>query len=198
MISPINFLYGLFVIAVLMLLINVRFKVPKKFFVFIVVLILTTTCWVAMDFRKTTTRQGISFRDSLSEIDAGIMSQPPIPRRIESKIISENISLERGENKLPVSFEGVSERCKGVTYLLNFVLGQGENLENFSDCLLTIHISDTEYLECSAVSFSNNEIRYVFVFPQTFDFMKISFLRLVCNSGAVLNLKTISEERIFD
>lgn len=178
MIASVYFLYVLFAVATLALIINVRFRLPKKVFGFLAVLILVTTCWIAMNPPK--------------EIPSPLLHS----RSVLTRIIAENVVLNTGENCFPLSFEDLVPSCVGVSYLLEFEVGQGEESLNYSDYSLTLHASEESYLDCSALSFTGNTLRCVFVFPKEFDIRKISFLKLVCKSDANLNLRIILEEKI--
>lgn len=180
MIDSVHFLYILFGIAAVVLIVNMRFRLPKKIFVFLALSILLTTCWVAMNPQAAPSATAMPSRG------------------LVTKILGENLVLNPGDNRFPLVYEEFSGSCIGVAYLLELEAGQGGETVAFPDCVPTLHITDENFIDCSALLFTENALRCVFVFPKDFDFRKISFLKLVCKSNATLNLKRISEERKFN
>lgn len=180
MFPPIYFLYGLFALAALALLINIRFKLPKKIFLFLVVSIVVATCWVAMNLSR-------------ESVDMEIRTDS---RRVVTSLIAEDVILSSGCNEFPLAYVGFAQSCKGATYSLNFGAEQGRESDilKYSAELCT---SDKESIACDGVYRTAEGLKYVFVFPPEFDFKKIVFLRINCKESEPLRVKSISEDRVF-
>ncbi len=177
--NPVYFLYGILALAVLALIVNIRFKLPKKLFLGFAVTILVFVCWFAMESPKAS-----------SVLPK--MSQGPVVSLVCGRTI-----LNPGENRFPLSFAGP---CKGVRYLLDFSAGKGDVSEEdlpsaFSFVLCS---EESDLLKCSATYFSGKSLKAIFVFPEGFDFRAIRFLKVVRNAKSPLDLEQISEEKILD
>ena len=178
--TPVYFLYGILALAVLALIVNIRFKLPKKLFLGLAVAILVFMCWFAMESPKPSP------------------TLPQTPREPLVSLVSEHAILNPGENRFPLSF---AESCKGATYSLDFVSGQEDKiLEDafYLQCSFVLCSASNKAFECSAVYFSGNALKAVFVFPENFDSQAVRFLKIVWNSVSPLDLEKISEEKILN
>ncbi|MBR5623275.1 MAG: hypothetical protein IKW49_08835 [Opitutales bacterium] len=173
------FLYGILALAVLALIVNIRFKLPKKLFLGLAVAILVFMCWFAMESPKPSP------------------TLPQTPREPLVSLVSEHAILNPGENRFPLS---INEPCKGASYLLYFASGKGDIPEEASplDFSFVLCSADNDVLECSAVYFSGKALKAVFVFPENFDSQAVRFLKIVWNSVSPLDLEKISEEKILN
>lgn len=180
MLPPTYFLYGVFTLAALALLVNIRVKLPKKIFLFLAVLTVVATCWVAMNpFREV----------------ADPMPQSSYRKTI-SAFIAESVVLVPGINEFSLSFQNSDVSCNGVSYSLIFEAEQGDI--HHSDCSISIKCTDGGDLKPSAFLFSGNTLKIVFVFSSGFDCRKISLLEVVCKTNVPLNLRSLTEEKVFN
>lgn len=177
--TPVYFLYGILALAVLALIVNIRFKLPKKLFLGLAVAILVFMCWFAMESPKPS---------------------PTLPQTLRGPLVSlicGRTSLSPGENRFPLSFD---EPCRGASYLLDIASGKGDIPEEASplDFSFVLCSADNDVLECSAVYFSGKALKAVFVFPENFDSRAVRFLKIVWSSASPLDLEKISEEKILN
>lgn len=167
-------------LAGLALLVNIRFKLPKKVFLLISVLTVVATSWVAMNPSR-----GTSYQKTHS-----------CSRNAVSSLIAEYPVLNPGVNEFPLSFHTFDDSCKGANYSLSFLAGQGES--EYPDCIVILRTEAGECIDCAAYSFAGNVLKSVFVFPPEFDYRKIAVLKIVCKVNLPLKLESITEEKIFN
>lgn len=177
--NPAYFLYGVLAFAALALIVNIRFKLPKRLFLVLAVTILVFTCWFAMETPKSP------------------VALPQSPQAPVVSLVCARTALNPVENRFPVSF---SEPCKGVRYSLDFVAGQGDVSEELSPLEFSFELcsADNVVLKCSAAYFSGKALKAIFVFPENFDSRMIRFLKVVRNAESPLDLEKISEEKILN
>ncbi len=177
--NPAYFLYGVLAFAALALIVNIRFKLPKRLFLVLAVTILVFTCWFAMETPK-------------SPVALPQSSQGPVVSHVCART-----TLNPGENRFLLSF---IESCKGVRYSLDFATEQGNAPEETSPLEFSFELcsADGDILKCSAIYFSGKTLKVVFVFPENFDSRMIRFLKVVRNAESPLDLEKISEEKILN
>lgn len=179
MIEPIYFLYGSMGFAVVALLLNIRFKLPKRIFLFLAVLIVVLSCWVAMDKPKAS-------RDFFKNARV---------TPVKDFLVAEDVSLKPGVNDFPVSFEGSWNEFCGVAYFLNSKEPIEEN--RYSNCIITLRRPDESFLSWSGTYFSRERSGFIFIFPEKIDPKSISVLRIFLKGDSPLPLKSISGQKIF-
>lgn len=177
--TPVYFLYGILALAVLALIVNIRFKLPKKVFLGLAVAILVSMCWFAMEPPKPS------------------LTLPQTLRGPHVSLICGRTSLSPGENCFPLFFD---EPCKGASYSLDFASGQGDVSAEASPLEFSFVLcsSGNDVLKCSAVYFSGKALKAIFVFPKDLDLRTIRFLKVVRNAESPLDLEKISEEKILN
>lgn len=180
MFAPVYFLYGVLLFAVVALLVNIYVKLPKNVFGFLAVFTLVAICWTIMGKPEK-----VTVSRPLAPLQAPVIS-----------VLAESVSLHSGANNFPLSFVALPGKCKGATYSLNFDAEQGDTV-NHLNCVATLRGIDGSALEASAVYSRERSLSFVFMFPYNLEVTKIDCLSFVCSAGTNLNVRSISEEKIF-
>lgn len=178
MIEPIYFLYGSMVVAVVALLLNIKFRLPKKIFLFLAVLIVVLSCWTAMENPK----KGVVYWQKTKELAR------------KDFIVAENVLLKPGVNDFPVVFDGSGDEFCGIAYFLN--LKNPVEKERCSNCIITLRRLDESFLNWSGTYFSSERCGFVFLFPDKVDPKSIALLRIFLKGDSCLSLKSISGQKI--
>lgn len=174
MISPIHFLWGLLAVAVIALIVNLKFKLPKKLFLAIIVMTVVTVCWVAMEGDGSKT--------------------PRVKQQANPiKVLAEQGSFNPGENDFSIvdkNFLCSNFCCSVVLQVSKDYVVNPTNYEG------SLHFSNGESIKNSGAYLSNKEIKFIFVVPERMSMKEVAFLRVSLNVDSPVAFSQIFLENI--
>lgn len=178
MISPVHFLYVLAVVAIIALIVNFKFKLPKKLFTAIIVMTVVTVCWIAME--------GDGNKLETAKVSGNVVRKNPL---VPNGVINPGLN----DIAFPKDLKSLSgsTRC----YFLEASLPQGA-MKNPNTYEASLHFSNGASLPCSGFYFSVHGLKLIFSIPENLSSENISFLRISFKGDTPLKFSKIYEEEI--